>query len=1043
MLKIQRASAGSGKTYTLAKNFILNLIAFVNPEGKWRLRNARQIEDGLKHILAITFTNKATNEMKQRIVNNLSLLSKVAYVAPVTPEILKDTPYLQEFHKITGASYQDIGKASEEALRNILNNYSQFRISTIDSFFQEILRTFAYEANLNDSFTLEIDSTFVTDSAIDASIRELDTDSSKSANFSYWMRTIIKEEAQKSQYWNPFNKRNSKKSVYRRIRETLTKLEREDFKEVKECLDSHFNKPGNIENLPRVYENLITKSDKEREDLLQNIKNKASELRQLIDTNGYTEEHLNRANNIYSHINTALSAKFKPHGKPQAKKDPLSFSFNDYLKKESIFKVKFIKKGNPVDKAAMEFYNLVKEWQEPSPTSSFLICKIYAPLLPYLGLILEVRKYLSQVLERNNIIQLSDTSYILKKIIGEDDTPFVYERLGNRIDHYLIDEFQDTSKMQWEIIHPLLSESEAKGQDSLIIGDPKQSIYRFRNANHTLITKTVPNAFPNHIPAGFSEEDNTNWRSHTRVVKFNNFFFKNLASIITGISEKRGIPTDFNDLYSNVVQTPGNKKGKGYVEIRAFEKPMDTEEEFEADFDEEAGQSQKNWFDEEALSNVGPLISSLLERGYNQKDIGILVNTNEKGKKVVQRLIDYNDSLPEDATKINFISEESLLVSSSRAVDIVIGVLEKLTYPGRFIKPSSTEPENKATVETSSTEDNPANGVAQEKKKYEGWKWNKIKLDYSLYSMHHQELEPAERIISFLNENKDEDSLKELMASLSVPSLTSLIETIIQVFLDEKLKNSEALYLTSLQDLVNEFSTSHINDPAVFLDWWKSRGNRMAVSTPEGSNAVQIMTIHKSKGLEFKCVILPFTTDSFSSKDKAEWRWVETTATTLQTGIELPPILPVNTDSSLTGSVHEMYYREFEDQILTDKLNMFYVAFTRARNELYVFTKYPSKKGQSISDFIKLMLFDGNVKTDIFSETEQMNSTTIDDLEINETEHIITLGEPLTSEEIESEHRKENEGKKPDVHYMEDYFINKSRPALRAIASKVDSSSTL
>ncbi|MCH5241827.1 MAG: UvrD-helicase domain-containing protein [Muribaculaceae bacterium] len=1010
MLKIQKASAGSGKTYTLAKNFILNLIAFKNINEKWQLRNARQIEEGLQHILAITFTNKATNEMKQRIVNNLSKLAKASTIININEEFLKNTPYLKEFQEILDVSYQEIGKACETALKTVLNNYTLFRISTIDSFFQEILRTFTYEANLNDSYQLEIDSSFVTDSAIDASIQELDSYPKKMGNAYFWMKTIMQKEAKTTRLWNPFNNKNAKKSVYNKIKDTLLKLEKEDFKGIKQQLDNYFNIPGNTESLKTLYEDFQNAVKNERETLLELIKKAAEDLNKIINNDASLEKKISRYQTVIEHINISLGLELN---------DKFDRRYESYLKNGSILKKEYIGKYPVLDAKAMELYGLLNQWKTPDAESYYKNWIVYGELLPYFGLLLEVRAFLSKILENNNLIQLSDTSYILKKIIGEDDAPFIYERLGNKIEHYLIDEFQDTSKMQWDVIFPLLKESDSTGQDSLIIGDPKQSIYRFRNANHKLITEEVPRLFQDHISAGHSIEENTNWRSHTLVVAFNNYFFKVLATILTEISLNKGLSTDFNYLYSNVVQKPGNNKGRGYVEVKMLSKPTYSEEKA-CDDEDDNNEEKKDWYEEGVLTQVGPLISSLIERGYYQKEIAVLVNTNETGKKVIQALIDYNGSLTEGKPRINFISEESLLVSSSSAVGIVIGVLEKLANPGSFYKPDEKEEE-----------------IEDSKRQKRYVKWNQIRIDYEIYSNKHMDLAPLERILSFLEEKSD-GTFQELIKGLTTPSLAALVETIISLFLDNSLKNSEALYLSSLQDLVNDYSVNHSNDPASFLEWWKSRGRRMSVSTPEGSNAVQIMTIHKSKGLEFKCVIIPFATESFlPSSNKEEWRWVDPLKLK---GLNLPPKLPVKTVASLMGSSHESVYREYIDQILTDNINMWYVAFTRARNELYLFTKSAQKGAYSLSNFIKQILIDNTETYDFFPEEESRFIISTSQIEFSEEEGIIKVGEPFTKDEIITEHIKEKKELSESIHYFEDYFINETRPQLRSLATKVSPS---
>lgn len=999
MLKIQRASAGSGKTYALAKEFITNLIAYRNPDGKWKLRNERQIEDAILHILAITFTNKATNEMKKRIINNLSLLAKTKNQTNSTVSLNSKVPYLKDLVGLTGASVNQVSEAATIALRIILSNYSSFRISTIDAFFQEILRTFTFEANIHDSYQLEIDSSYLTDAALDDAMHELDSHSSRMGNAIFWFKIIMREEARKSQKWNPFNKKASNRSVYSRLRNALYQLESEDYKEIKETLDNYFDSPEKISQLPTIYSGLKSLAQKERKNLLSQLNDSVSVINDLIYENNIGENQLN--SNFRKHLQRIRELKIN---------DEFGSQFNKILNDKSVFLKKYRTPDNRIDREAMKMYDLLLLWDNPSPDSYHISMKIYGGLLPYFGLLLEIRNFLSNVLDRENLIRLSDTSYILKKIIGENDAPFIYERIGTRINNYLIDEFQDTSKMQWNVIYPLLLESESKAENNLIIGDPKQSIYRFRNADHSLITHVVPEAFPDHIAAGFSKEDNTNWRSHTNIVRFNNYFFKALASYLSELSKKKGLPTDFDSLYDNVVQQPANQKGQGFVEIRIFDKSSIESGQFDDYFNQDE-EISSDWFENIALKNVGPLISSLLERGYDASEIGVLVPTNEKGKKIIDSLISYNETLPTEVSPIDFISEESLLVSSSPAVEIIIGVLKKLTQPSKNSEKTQEEVKNR---------------------KYSNW--NQIKLDYTLFSLKNPGLEPVEGILKFLSENITENGLSTLVKNLATPTLASLVEAIIKTFLDDRLRKSEALYISSFQDIINEYSAGHINDPALFLEWWNSRGSRMSVSSPEGLNAVQIMTIHKSKGLEFKCVILPFTTSSFTPDHlKDEWRWVKTKKLD---GINLPPYLPVKTTPDLLGSYHENIYKEYFDQVLTDRLNMFYVAFTRARNELYIFSKRSEKQSNGISEFINQLLIEQNlILEDSLSENENLISP--EEIRISENLSVITIGKPFEKSQILNEKAKEADKIDSEISFFSDYYINERRPRLRSIASKM------
>ena len=1005
MLIIQRASAGSGKTYTLTFHYILNLLANQETPDKWQLRNEKQIEESLKHILAITFTNKATNEMKERIISSLSSLSEVAHFDKIEDKLIDEIPYLKLIQKKTGASYQSIGIAAEVALKTLLNNYSLFKIATIDSFFQEILRIFAYEANISDSYQLEIDSSFILDEALDAAFHKLDMSPSSMGNSIFWLKSIMQSEARKSQLWNPFSKKISSKSVYSLIRRAFAQLENEEFKEIKNILFPFYDDQNNVSKLKMFYLSLKKKSQEERHLLWNNIRQSSDKILSLISTPAFDASKVH--SNFIKHVNAASQLKFN---------DNIKIKFDNFINEGTVLKKKFRSPGNPLDQEAMNFYSLIQKWMHPSKDSYYKNWLVYGDLIPYLGLILEIRNFITNILNDKNIIQLHDTSFLLKKIIGDADAPFVYERLGNRINHFLIDEFQDTSQMQWDVMKPLLSEGLSKEGESLIIGDPKQSIYRFRNANHKLITEVVPATFPYHRSAGYSQEDNTNWRSATNIVKFNNYFFKTLASSLNEISCKNGMDARLNDLYSNVVQVPHNKKNKGYIEIRFFEKPEPDLLDNPNETGSEDNDSSLDWFSSMALDNLGPLVSSLIERGYKGSDIGILVNTNGNGKEVVKSLISYNESISNEKNKIDFISEEALLISSSKAVELILNVLKKISDPS-LINGKSEDADKE-----------------EKSKKY--YNWNKLKISYNIYAAKHQEMGMDEKIISFLETVAVENMLSELIKELASPSIATLVEMIIKTFVEKSLKKTEGIFLSAFQDLVNDYSKTHHNDVASFLDWWNTRGHKTSITSPQNTEAVQIMTIHKSKGLEFKCVILPFADDSFiPGTYKEEWKWVKPGRIE---DLELPPFLPVKTNSSLKESIHENLYFEYFNQVVIDTLNMYYVAFTRARNELYIFTKEPNNKKTSSLNVLMHQILTGNITISSNIKEQEKNSLIeLKDISYNEKTGTFTVGTPFSTEEIHDSEKPTDDTGKIDIHIMNDYYVNSRRPKLRVTVSRL------
>lgn len=905
MLQLQRASAGSGKTFTLAKKFIWFLISIKEDGKPRRLRTSREIADGLGRILAITFTNKATNEMKQRIVAKLADLSRAAE-EEATDKLYDSVAYLKDFSNDLNVSPKAIGVACREALSVLLNDYSDFRVSTIDSFFQSILRTFAYESNLNDSYQVEIDTDYLATAAVDATLDTVDSPHAHDSSASMWLKLLMNEAATAGSQWNVFQKSDTPQSIYSRLRRSIHRLESEEFKGVRKELDFYFESSEHEDPLAKAYVSLKKRMESPLRDALKEAQDYCARLVALLRADGidpkdgcqrWFDTHIRKLP-LLNFNDTSSKPPFKP----------LVISDTKPLLKKGVSSPH----SEEINRNAVIMYEAYSLWLQLRESTEWRHWSVYSPLLPYLGLLGEARKRMLDYLESNNMIQLGETNSMLKRIIGEDDAPFIYERLGTAINHYLIDEFQDTSRMQWDNLRPLLLENDSRGQDNLIIGDAKQSIYRFRNADPSLITTSVPDTFPRHHAAGMSKADNTNWRSDRRIVEFNNFFFKSLVNEIENLSKGT---LDFSNLYSNVAQFPSHREEKGYVEIRFVNQDISAETR-----DDDPDESTS------PLSLVGPLISSLFERGYECRDIALLVDTNQLGKDVIAAIVDYNSGLSDGNKKIDFISEESLLISSAEAVGIIINVLRKMT--------SGSLPKDNDDKDGNARHD-----------------WSEIRTNFSFYSLRHPELSVAEQIAGFLQEDSPEESINRMLSSMQTVALPALIEAITENFVPENLRRSQAVFIAALQDMVLEYCERYAADVASFLNWWDTKGKERSISSPEGTNAVQIMTVHKAKGLEFKCVIMPFATASMTPLRKSEWRWVRPASCFADSG--LPPFVPVETTSALENTEHAEIYHKYFDLYMMDRLNSTYVAFTRAVSELYIITKMPKRADSSICYYLK------------------------------------------------------------------------------------------
>lgn len=921
MFYLQRASAGSGKTYALAKKYIWYLIA-VRVNGRWRLRTSREIADGLPRILAITFTNKATAEMKQRIVDKLAALAKADGKERVDPARLRKTDYLKDFYEeLSGEKIPEgfpfesaplacrIGEAARTALSGLLNEYSDFKVSTIDSFFQTVLRTFAYEANLNDTYQVEIDSDYVANAAIDMTLDSLNDARERSAA-AYWIGEIVRGRASEGrQGWNVFQKSNTATSVYSSLRQAMRNLESEDFKEIREELDSFFNSEESARGFIDSYRKL---RDAMERPLLKAAEEAAAASREL--EKGFAAHGLD----LKTHGHRFLAGHIEKLRKLDPKSTTAPFSPYDITGGKPLFN----KKSGASDPGgltgiAVKMYGAYDRFLKIKESPEWKHWRAYAPLLPYLGLIGETRRRMQEFLDSNNTIQLGETNSMLRRIIGDDDAPFVYERMGGTINHYLIDEFQDTSRLQWENIYPLLSESDSRGEDNLVIGDAKQSIYRFRNADPTLITHDVPERFPDGIFSGTAREENTNWRSSRRIVEFNNFFFSRLIGDSASLS--KGV-VDFGNIYSNVVQFPRREDETGYIDV-TFLPPSP----------KEGKGNDDDTADSEALSRVAPLVGRLLDRGYAPKEIAVLVESNQQGKDVIESFVAYNSSLPAGERPIEFISEESLLISSAESVGIIINVLDH--------------------IHRLSMDSEVFSAVAGDRVR-----WETVRANFSFYALWNSGKTPAEQVMGFMEEGSPDDAISAMLAEMQSTALPALVEAIVERFVPGRLRRDEAVFIAGLQDLVLEFVERYPADTGLFLQWWRLKGAGRSISSPEGTDAVQVMTIHKSKGLEFGCVIVPFATGTLVPKMRSEWRWVSPAG--CLSGYGLPSYIPVETKSSLAGTEHEHLWNSYSDLYMLDMLNKYYVAFTRAKHELYVFSQESARMPkESLTKFMKGILF--------------------------------------------------------------------------------------
>ena len=868
MLTIYRASAGSGKTFKLTGEYLKLL--FKSPTS-------------YRNILAVTFTNKATDEMKKRIIEELDVLARGITESDYANMLMKET-------KMTGS---DIQQTAKTILVHILHDYAAFQISTIDRFFQQTMRAFTREIGLQGGYNIELDTKKVLSEAVDAMLSELDAPDNK--QLLDWLLRYSEDKVENGKSWNTAND----------IQELSKEVFKENYKvfseEIREFISDKTALSGYIKNLniiKKEFESSVKEIGEKGINIIQQHhlepgdfkggargpfshfeKWKAGEVKYPTDTfTGLADD-----------INHWMTAKISSEKKNQIENTYYS-GLNDCVKDAlSLFEAPFVKYQTAVE-VNRYFYTL--------------------------GILGDVDKHIRQYTFENNIMLLSDTTQLLNLIIGGSDTPFIYEKTGVRVQHYMIDEFQDTSGMQWKNFYPLMRDSLAAGNFNMIVGDVKQSIYRWRNSDWKLLDEQVKLDFKTE---GINEEVlDTNYRSFRNVIQFNNAFFTLASRVLqdkfneeTGVSDENdsgGMASKIHRVYAQLYQKfPDKVKDKpGHVQIRF----IDTEEE-------------DDW-QTASLESLPSVIEQLQDNGYKLKDIAVLVRTKNEGARVADTLLQYALAHPESNYSYDVISNEALFISKSGSVKLLISMLRYLINPNENI--------------------------------------NRALVAYEYGILKNQE-HPEEVLTEYFRFNKKKESevhfsdeMQKELERLKQLSLYEITEGLIALLFsdNEQTENNsgEVVFLQAFQDMVLDFSTRNTADVSAFLTWWDETGCTKAVSVPEEQNAVRILTVHKSKGLAFKAVIMPFCDWEIDHKTGlTNILWLHTRVAPFA---EMP-LLPVRYSKNLQNTIFRDDYLNEKMHACIDNLNLAYVAFTRAKEELILTA--PKRKKNTVASMADLLYF--------------------------------------------------------------------------------------
>ncbi|PBQ31162.1 hypothetical protein CNR22_05080 [Sphingobacteriaceae bacterium] len=837
---VYKSSAGSGKTFTLVKEYL-----------RLSLYDPKKLSSNYKRILAVTFTNKAATEMKNRVVEALDQIANKEGFSFIG-QLLSDELQISLPELKTRAAF---------VLSHILHHYSDFSIGTIDSFTHKIVKTFAHDLKLPVNFNIEMDTQGFYEKVIANLFSKIGEDE--------YIGKLLKEyaltKAEDNASWDP----------ELQIQEFSKLLQKENSGEYIDQL-KHFS-GDELESFRQQFLD-FTKHYK------ATLKKNAQKAIDLIS------EHKLSDSDFY----------YKAAGPQNFFKKCLDYSVNleSTEKGRIIDAVKTGKWANETGNKtvvdaispqlitiALELLNFVKENYK-----YFSLCELLSKQMYPLMLLKKIEEISLEQKQEERLVFISEFNHKIFEIINNEPTPFIYERLGERYQHYLLDEFQDTSSLQWHNILPLLDNSLSSGWFNLIVGDGKQSIYRWRNANvkqfATLpeIENTEGNFMIDEraqsLKRNFTGKVlNTNFRSLKTIVEFNNKLFESLSFKLLSEASQT-IYADQSQLVKN--------EATGYISIHL-------------------GKQEKEELDDFTCITIRDQISSAINSGFSYKDICILARKNDHGNIIANYLV---------KQKIPVVSSDSLLLKNNFEINTIVSYLNYLVNRQDMISAGAV-----------------VNYLLQSQRISES--------DYHFCLVELSRHKSLFDIFKFCGIQLSEGDL----------SLNNLFDNCIEIIKALGLNSNGYHYVRFFLDEVNEFLVLKNSNISTFFEWWQRRSSRASMIIPENTDAVKIMTIHASKGLEFPVVIVPYCNWPVYRPGES---WVQVN----NEKVELPvSVISLSKKVSDSGFEKELE-AEQQDQIL-DNLNLLYVAFTRAVERLHVistrsFTSKSPNVSEWISDFVSL-----------------------------------------------------------------------------------------
>lgn len=829
-LTVYKASAGSGKTFTLAVEYIKLLI-----ENPFNFRS----------ILAVTFTNKATEEMKARILGQLYGIWK---------QLPDSTDYMDVVTSALGINWEQASRQAGIALELMIHNYGYFRVETIDTFFQSVLRNLARELDLTANLRIGLNDTQVEEQAVDQIIDSIKVES----DVLKWLISYIFSNINDNKGWN----------VIGQIKQFGQTIFKDYYKSISKILIAKLSEPGFFENYVKRMQAIKRHSEKRMSEFADVFEEETAKAGLTLDS------YSGKRKGIPSYFNKLRSKDFSDARCDNSTLRKCIESSENWASKTSK------ERGIIIDLAEEKLIKLLKEAEAERKVMWPKHATADATLrhLNKLRLLNVIDTKVRELNEEANRFLLSDTQYLLHTLINDSDSPFIFEKAGCLLEHIMIDEFQDTSTVQWQNFKVLLKEcmSHSTGSENtmknLIVGDVKQSIYRWRSGDWRLLND-IESQFEHPVLNVGIRNLHTNFRSERRIVEFNNAFFKAAATkeyeneqAVNG----EDVANEVLKAYADVCQKAREGKGdNGYVKIALLP-------------DKDYGTRML-----ETLMNT---VTNLLDAGIKQRNIAILIRYN----KHIPLIADY---FMKNYPEAKLVSDEAFRLDASLAVNTIVQALQLTVHPEDVL--------TMATLATTYQKRILKNDIS----------YNEILSDFAKDNTKAIKMLPQSFIENLEKISKDPliDTVEQIYSSFNLSAL-----------------EGQSAYICNFFDRVSDFIKENSGNAEKFIKEWNDNLHNETIQCDE-VDGIRLISIHKSKGLEFDNVIIPFCDWTLENRNTTLW------CKTTEEPFSDMPIVPVDSGRKLLETFYADGYKDEHIQNCVDNLNLLYVAFTRASKNLFVF----------------------------------------------------------------------------------------------------------